>query len=494
MPFRVTVHLLDPAYQASTLDRSAAEWPPHPYRVFCALVSVADPQDPVQDAALQWLERQPAPTVRVPANTTEAASPRGAWVPTNAVEKTKPTHGVLPGRTAGGKPKAWPERTLAEPTVEFEWPTEPPAGVLAVLELLARSVPYIGRATGHAFVHAAIHPADETVSEEDQWHVWEPADDNDTRRTDTRSLRAPHPGLLERLRWAHEQGQSAYQQARPHPYALRGTPAEANEDEAVVEGPFSDLVSFAFPPRFSLDPALTLKITGALRGTVCTLLDEAGHDVDSMVAVHGHKEPGDERRLCAFLAYPFVGHRHADGRLRGVGVALPAELEPAHRRALLAILLRTAGGLTSLNVPAVSRPIPLTHISTGATKTDAIRTVRPQRWTRPAREWTTALPMVLDHFPKRNGREIEASVAASCRLAGLPEPVAVEVLRTGAYAPGVPDLREHALRRKPAERPLPARHVRLRFAQPVTGPVLLGSKKNYGLGLCLPIQGGETLA
>ncbi|WP_331753874.1 type I-U CRISPR-associated protein Csb2 [Streptomyces sp. NBC_00826] len=87
MPFRIDVHLLDPSYQASTLDRGAAEWPPHPYRVFCGLVSVADPRDPVQDAALQWLEQQPAPTVRVPEHTAEAEAPRGAWVPTNAVEK-----------------------------------------------------------------------------------------------------------------------------------------------------------------------------------------------------------------------------------------------------------------------------------------------------------------------------------------------------------------------------------------------------------------------
>ncbi|MCY0945648.1 type I-G CRISPR-associated protein Csb2 [Streptomyces antarcticus] len=493
MPFRITVHLLDPAYQASTLDRGAAEWPPHPYRVFCGLVSVADPKDPVQDAALQWLEQQPAPTVRVPEHTAEAASPRGAWVPTNAIEKTKPSHGVLPGRTAGGKPKVWPERTLAEATVEFEWPTEPPAGVHAVLEMLAKSVPYIGRATGHAFVHAAIQPADENTPDEGQWQVWEPADDRGTPRAETRSLRTPHPGLLEGLRWAYEQGQSAYQQARPHPYVLRGAVTE-DEELPAVQGPFSDLLSFAFPPGFSLDPALTLKATGAFRSTVSALLDAAGHDVDAMVAVHGHKAPGDDRRLCAFVAYPFVGHRHADGRLRGVGVALPADLDPAHRRALLAILLRSGGGLSELAVPSVSEPIPLTYISTGATRTDTIRTVRPQRWTRPSREWTTALPMVLDLFPKGHGREIEASVAASCRLAGLPEPVTVEVLHSGAYTAGAPTLPARALRRKADERPLPARHVRLRFAQPVTGPVLLGSKKNYGLGLCLPTHPGEKPA
>lgn len=492
MPFRMTVHLLDPVYQASTLDRGAAEWPPHPYRVFCGLVSVADPTDPVQDAALQWLERQPAPTVRVPANTAEALSPRGAWVPTNAVV-SKPSHGSLPGRTAGGKPKVWPERALAEPTVEFEWATEPPAGVHAVLEMLAKSVPYIGRATGHAFVHAAIRPADEDAPGDDLWQVWEPADDSNDSRAETRSLRTPHPGLLEALRWAHEEGQSAYQQACPHPYVLRGAVPEAKELPP-VQGPFSDLLSFAFPPGFSLDPSLTLQVTGAMRSTVSALLDAAGHDVDAMVAVHGHKLRGDERRLCAFVAYPFVSHRHADGRLRGVGVALPSDLDPAHRRALLAILLRSGGGLSELSVPTVSEPIALTYISPGATRTDAIRTVRPQRWTRPAREWTTALPMVLDHFPKGHGREIEASVATSCRLAGLPEPESVEVLHAGAYMAGAPTLPAHALRRKASERPLPSRHVRLRFAQPVTGPVLLGSKKNYGLGLCLPTHPGEKPA
>lgn len=503
MPFRIVVHLLDPAYQASTLDRGAAEWPPHPYRVFCGLVSVADPRDPVQDAALQWLERQPAPTVRVPEHTAEAKSARGAWVPTNAVEK-KPSHGVLPGRTAGGKPKVWPERALAEPTVEFEWPTEPPAGVHTVLEMLARSVPYFGRATGHAFVHATVLPADEDVAEEGapergvsdegRWQVWEPAGTGESRRAAVQSLRTPYPGLLERLRWAHEQGQSAYQQARPHPYVLRGSVVE-DEEPQVVQGPFSDLLSFAFPPGFSLDPALTLKVTGTLRSTVSALLDEAGHDVDAMVAVHGHKSSkDDERGLCAFVAHPFVGHRHADGRLRGVGVALPRDLDPDHREAVLDILLRAEGGLRELNVRAVPQPIPLRYVSAGAAQTKSVRAVRSQHWTRPAREWTTALPMVLDFFPKRNGRGIEASVAASCRLAGLPEPVTVEVLRTGAYKAGAPTLPGHALRRKADERPLPSRHVRLRFAQPVTGPVLLGSKKNYGLGLCLPTHRGETPA
>ncbi|MBC9715704.1 type I-U CRISPR-associated protein Cas5/Cas6 [Streptomyces sp. TRM66268-LWL] len=487
MPFRIAVDLLDASYQASTLDRSQAEWPPHPSRIFCALVSVADPDDPVQDAALEWLEQQPLPSVRVPAKSLEAESPRTAWVATNA-PAAKPGHAVLPGRTSGGKPKVWPQRTLAHPLVEFEWSTEPSLGVLAVLEVLAKSVPYFGRASGHALVHAGIVDQPLTDIDDDEWEIWQPANESAPARA-VRSLRAPYPGYLRRLRVAYEHGESAWQQDRPFPYA----PRAAREPDAVEEpaaSPFTDLVSFAFPAQFSLDPGLTLSVTSALRQTVMDRLEQMGHDVETMVAVHGHKDADDDRRLCAYLGLPFVGHKHADGRLRGVAVALPGDLEPAHRRALLAVLLRLDGGLSELAVRDVAKPIRLAYVRAGDTELDSLKSVRPERWTRPSRRWTTALPMVLDLFPRR--RDIEGAVATGCRLAGLPDPVDIEVLPTGAFLPGAPELAQRALRRKSNERPLPVRHVRLTFDTPVAGPVVLGSKKNFGLGLCLPIDPWEA--
>ncbi|QDQ14174.1 type I-U CRISPR-associated protein Csb2 [Streptomyces spectabilis] len=481
MPFRITVDLLDLSYQASTLDRSRAEWPPHPSRIFCALVSVADPDDPVQDAALSWLEQQPLPSLRVPAQTTEAETPRVSWVPTNA-SAAKPGHAVLPGRTSGGKPKVWPQRCLARPRLEFEWPSEPPRGVFAVLAELARAVPYIGRAGGHALVTADAAEHSVAESNGDEWEIWQPSE-KACATGSVQSLRAPYPGYLRRLRLAHEQGESAWQQDRTFPYARQGA-AEPETDQEILAGPFEDLMTFAFPPRFSLDPALTVEATGALREKVMGLLSEAGHDVEAMVAVHGHKPKGDERRLCAYLGLPFIGHPHADGRLRGIAVALPRDLDPAHRRALLAVLLRMGGGLRKLKLPSLERPVHLSYVRASEAAVNSLKSVMPEQWTRASRQWTTALPMVLDHFPR--GRDIEGSVATSCRLAGLPVPDAVEVLSTGAFVPGAPTLRSNAVRRKDGDRPLPVRHVRLNFPQPVTGPVVLGSKKNFGLGLCVP--------
>ncbi|MFF9785132.1 type I-G CRISPR-associated protein Csb2 [Streptomyces nigrescens] len=487
MPFRISVHLLEPSYQAAGADRSRAEWPPHPSRVFCGLVSVADPADPVQDAALRWLEEQPAPRVRVPARTAEADQPRRSWVVTNATGKS--SHAVLPGRMSSGV-REWPQRALEQPLVEFEWATEPPAGVGAVLEMLAKANPYIGRATGHALVHAQVVDEPVAVDESGSWQVWAPAPEG-ASAWETVGLRAPYPGYLERLRRAYEEGQPAWQQARSLPYVPEKPGARESEAEAEdpVPGPWRDLVTFAFASGVSLDPALMLRVAEALRREVVERLKWCGHDVKPMVAVHGHKEAGDESRLCAYLGLPFVGHRHADGRLRGVGVALPHDLSAQHRRALVAALVHVEGGLRQLTVPTVREPVALEYVGPGAAEVQRLESVRSRRWVGPSRWWTTALPMVLDGFPdRRSGRSrpIEGLVAKSCRMAGLPEPAEVQVLRSGAYLPGAPLLPAAALRRKDSEPPRPGRHVRVRFAQPIEGPVVIGSKRNFGLGLCVP--------
>ncbi|MDH6544123.1 type I-U CRISPR-associated protein Csb2 [Streptomyces sp. SPB4] len=492
MAFRVDVDLMEPAYQAATLDRVGAEWPPHSYRLFCALVSVADPADPLHDAALEWLEKQPPPTVRVPALTLEAAEPRRAWVPVNGVDQTKITHAVLPGRTNGGKQKTWPQRNLALPRISFVWPHCPPPEIGATLQGLAIRVPSLGRASGHALLSTSVIDAGVDEQERPDWQEWVP-----TRQDapDVKFLRTPYQGFLQALRTAHRDWQPAFQQARTVPYRLTGTEAEAEAaGEAVVDGPFADLLTFAFPPGFSLDPSYTLAVTASLRYAVWDRLKAAGFDVSAIQAVNGHKSRDDNRGVLAFLSMPFVGHKHADGRLRGVGLALPHDLDPSLRRVLLDVLLRRDGGLRSLSPSMLRYSLDVSYVSAGSADLGAVMTMRSERWTVPSAQWSTVLPMVLDYFPKRNGAGIEASVAASCRVAGLPEPVSVEVMRCGAFLPGAPDLPAHALRRKSDERPLPGRHVRVRFPRPVRGPVVLGSKRNFGLGLCLPAPGKEDAA
>ncbi|MEV7394725.1 type I-U CRISPR-associated protein Csb2 [Streptomyces sp. NPDC091215] len=480
MPFTVRVHLLEPLYQASGSQPGRAEWPPHPARLFCALVSVADLDDPVEEAALRWLESQPAPLIRVPAQTTEAATARHAWVPTNAVAK-EPGHAVLPGRTNGGSPKSWPQRVLRHPEVAFVWDVEPPQSVRTVLEAIAGRVPYFGRATGHALLSAQNLPVreDQDAGEAD-FVEWQPLQPDDPVKAGS-TLRVPYAGYLQRLRAAFDAQQPAWQQAQSLRYRVCGgeSPAEAGQDH----GPYRDLATFAFSPGIAVDPGYTLAVTAALRAAVMSRLEKAGHDVRAMPQVHGHKDKNDQGRLCAYLGLPFVGHTHADGMLRGVAIALPHDLPTLHRRALLGVLLHFDGGLRKLTVPNMGAPLNLSYVRPS---TSGLKTVQSQSWTRSSRVWTTALPMVLDHFPKRGGGGLDGSVVKSCRMAGLPIPEHVEVVRQGGLLPGTRDLAGHQLRRKAGEPPLPSCHVRLHFARPLGGPVVLGSKKTFGLGLCLP--------
>ncbi|MGW7128855.1 type I-G CRISPR-associated protein Csb2 [Streptomyces bobili] len=474
------MHLLEPLYQASGSQPGRAEWPPHPARLFCALVSVADLDDPVEEAALRWLEHQPAPLIRVPPQTAEAVTARSAWVPTNAVAK-EPGHAVLPGRTNGGSPKSWPQRVLRHPEVAFVWEVEPPQSVRTVLEAIAARVPYFGRATGHALLSAQTSPAREDKGDgEADFVEWQPLQQDDPVKAGS-TLRVPYAGYLQRLRAAFDAQQPAWQQAQSLRYRVRGgdSPAEVGQDR----GPYRDLVTFAFSPGIAVDPGYTLAVTAALRAAVMSRLEKAGHDVRAMPQVHGHKEKNDQGRLCAYLGLPFVGHMHADGMLRGVAIALPHDLSLLHRRALLGVLLHFDGGMRRLTVPKMGAPLNLSYVKPTAS---VLKTVQPHNWTRPSRVWTTALPMVLDHFPKRGGRGLDVSVIKSCRMAGLPIPEHVEVVRRGGLLPGTRDLAGHQLRRKEGEPPLPSCHVRLHFARPLDGPVVLGSKKTFGLGLCLP--------
>ena len=60
-------YLLDRAVATAWHDRERAEWPPHPDRLYLALVAAFGErgEDPAEADALRWLERLPPPQLRV---------------------------------------------------------------------------------------------------------------------------------------------------------------------------------------------------------------------------------------------------------------------------------------------------------------------------------------------------------------------------------------------------------------------------------------------
>ncbi len=86
----IEVELLTGRYAATAHnDRRRAEWPPHPARFFSALVAALHDNEQVDHAermALQWLERQGAPSLWVdPESKVGRRDVHDVYVPVNDV-------------------------------------------------------------------------------------------------------------------------------------------------------------------------------------------------------------------------------------------------------------------------------------------------------------------------------------------------------------------------------------------------------------------------
>ncbi|MYH50848.1 MAG: type I-U CRISPR-associated protein Cas5/Cas6 [Gammaproteobacteria bacterium] len=108
----------------------------------------------------------------------------------------------------------------------------------------------------------------------------------------------------------------------------------------------------------------------------------------------------------------------------------------------------------------------------------------PRRWCRPSKVWVTAIPAIHE---RRRPLDLE-EIARWCRHAGLPAPVKFRSSRT-PFRPGSLDLAPVEVNR-PGQPGLPYSHVELHFDEPVSGPVVIGSGRQRGFGLCEPIAEG----
>lgn len=458
------VTLLGGTYEAS-LD-ATPEWPPHPGRLFSALVAQAQPGTS-DDDALRWLEVQDPPVVLA---SQAQPSTMQAYVPTNVVGKAEKddTHQTYLGRTSGSR--TWRRVHPAVDTVRLVWESaEPPPGVASSLRRLCRQIPYLGRST----TPVVVSLAGEAALVEGLQRFESPGDG-------TLRLRVPAPHSLAALRDAYEFGETARSVDR---WVAYGPPAQTFQDRpAAADGPWSELLTFGLPPGVALDGRLVVRIAVAWRSAVLAVLGQH-HDPIELALLNGHHD--GTSRQCAFLPLPSVGGQHADGQVRGLGLALSPDLPPPVRRSLLRLLGMDVERprLTDFTVPGLlDSPQPLTH-----GPMDGRQVVSPDRWTRSAgrTSWATVSPLVLDHYPHRNEVVLE-HVRKACAFAGYPDPVRIDVLSSSLLA-GAARLRRSDLVRRAGERPRPHAHCRLTFGVPVRGPVVLGHLRHLGVGLCLPV-------
>lgn len=548
----VQVELLTGRYVSSDhTDRSKAEWPPHPARFYAALVATwAETDGSAEEAtALDALALLPAPqlyapdiqgerlasTFYVPVNDTASLrNYAGNWIKLNeawhdreeartallgtesdpkarkqfekiiarsdrSIDKLRQTVGrfassgeaatlsILPDQRTK-QARAFPGVAPDSATFAFVWPEAEIAS--ADLEALDRLLARVHR-IGHSQSLVAVRRVPDPPKPN-----WIPHADGNL------PLRWVGGGQREALVRDHQIHQGVEPRVMP---AVTVGYLRAEEVILETKAPRSYLDGdFIVYERTGGPPVPMTRAFGLAKQIHRALVRRAEQQPNGKVhpAVSGRDPDGTVTREphVLIIPLPYVGSAYADGSIMGVAFLIPSLVSEEGRLQILRAL-----GLWERAYDPEER---LLHVHMGPQGSLELRRIvgrsdrhnlRQRTWCRPSRDWITATPMALDRNPRTlwardpaaaaqgEARAIE-TIHRSCIRIGLPAPERVVVER-GAPLVGAEPVGAHVP--LSSERGGPHRvqvHVRLRFPEPVQGPVILGAGRFSGAGLFRPVS------
>jgi CRISPR-associated protein Csb2 len=394
-------------------------------------------------AALKWFEALAPPYIKAPK--ADLIQSPVSYVPPgdystqyNAIE-----HGVH----RKNQPRNFPSAIiLDEPTVYYGWDLDPEPNIFAALKKMAADISHVG--TSHSMAVASLHPG----------NMPEKASFSPDKRGNF-YFRVPIEGRLDELDKVFEYKTGV----RRPPSTCEPLAAyrRSKVSTARMDSTFDFITLRIAGTMHGADTAAYLGKT--LRRAVMSVLGD-----DAPAAVHGHNG-GDH---IAWLSLPDVGHRHAKGRIVGVGIAFPQGMDPQNHRDILAGI----GRIKNLCLPD-GRTAQLVPIPPGEKVPAALKN---RTWVLPSEVWSTVTPVVLDRPPKRLTEDrLRFALAQSLVFAGYPEPLEVEVSSFSKFDGAPPAFRV------PAKKP--RYHATISFPGPVAGPVIAGRMRYFGVGFFRPV-------
>ena len=547
-PFGIEVNFLTGRFVATSHnDRRQFEWPPHPARLFSALVATwadADEPDQSERSALEWLESLPPPGIAaspavprrvvshfVPVNDASVIS--RSWYERRAADVTQlsvqhDTEMAAAGgettskvarigrrlatarnveaqvaRTGSANPSSaqamlpegrrkqerfFPSVTPEDARVSFLWGVPAPDGLADTLDRLLRRVTRLGHSSSLVSCRAITDPRHAAFKSDDVGG--------------SDHLRGIRRGQLAEL----ERQFSRHGGSRPHslPHTdvrYRSVAADGEASEEVCRpNTIGEWIVFEFMPGSRSFPATrAVELSTATRAAV---FHHAEDPIPEQLSGHSADGRPTQAPHAAFLPLPYVGFEHADGRLLGMAVCMPNVADDDARRALHRALgnwerAAARGGADALDVTLGVQGVLRLRRPRGPATTISLR---PRVWSRPSRRWVSATPIALPRHPGRLSggtaaarakawAAAESSLRLACEHVGLPRPTSVEVslspfLKGARPAGRFPAFRQRGPAGQPVRRQL--LHASLTFDQPVAGPLMLGTGRFLGLGLMRP--------
>jgi CRISPR-associated protein Csb2 len=522
-------------------DRSEAEWPPHPARLYSALVATWADEDVPSDEerrALRLIEALGDP--QICASEAAVRTPVISYVPINDSSVIR-THVDRADRIATAVallPDAAPKqvdkltREIAKlRDIASYVSVDPKANPASVGEMFPDHRPKQARQ------FPSVTPSSSTVS-----YVWPNADLEESDRLvldgllsrvirlghssslvscrliETTSdptfvpdsdgellLRSVREGQLEALERSFEQHGGSKPRTMPASgirYRAVDVDPAIQRVEPLWPSTAGDWIGIEFAAADRRRPArVGVSVAQALRGAVLH------HAADSRIEVlGGHAENGrpSTRSHVAFVPIPFVGRHHATGSMLGAAIVLPNGLavDDPERRAIYSAIAKLPvsfelrlgrGGVIACNIAESSTLDSLSSRPWAAAPNGETR-------------WISATPVALPQHPgslragsankqAKAWERVEELVVQACIHVGLPAPRSVHASIAPLLVGSTPASKYPAFLQRDwtagrdAARALV--HVDVEFETPVAGPFLLGSGRFFGLGLMRPVGGSQ---
>lgn len=533
-------------------DRRQYEWPPHPARLYSAMVAAwadADEPDQSERAALEWLEAQPPPAIAA-----AAATPRkivAHFVPVNDVsvvgrawhERTaigvsdlveqlhdelslssgevtrkaaqikrqlarKREVGAQVGRIGTTNPSSglamlpeqrrkqerfFPSVTPGDARVSYLWRDPAPIGIREALDQLLVRVTRLGHPSSlvscRVISDLGCPPA-----------TFEPGDG-------AIGMRAVRRGQFAELQRHFARHTGFRPRALPFTFVrYRAVLADTQRPDGTRTKPNTSgqWVVFEFDHNSRALPATrAVEIATAMRAAV---FHYAADPIPEEISGHLANGTPTSAPHVAFLPLPYVGFEHADGRLLGIAISIPDSLSNTARRALY----RAIGNWERAREGAL-------RLTFGASGTVYLRrqigpatlaSLRVGVWSKACCHWVSATPVALPRHPGRLSRgtanarakawaQAELVVKTACDHVGLPPPLSVNISLNPFLVGAVPATRYSMFSQsgrdgEPVRRQLI--HAALTFEHPVMGSLILGTGRFLGLGLMRPIPNPHSQA
>lgn len=451
----------DPDGTAITGRLTRGEWPPSVARLFAALVAADRTRQNCRftdGSELAWFERLPPPAVYAQAQPLHnSLQPR--FVVSHQSSLPRRTHQEYVARQ-GAMVRPGVRVSMRDPCVVYAWRAEVPRPRLEALRCRAARMPYFGSSDSPVRVRVGT----ELPSHVRRDDAFLPDPSGDTL------IRVPMPGDLEVLDRLYDEwrvrGASVSRSQFPglrHEVPYR-SPRQAKLVDRGEVVAWLRLARFVSGRRVSALTALFKK---------AVLSQHQRIHGDPPAVLHGHGCGGSGYEIARYLALPDVGFERSRGRIHGLALWMPPGTDRLTRR-LARDSARSIRRLKGRGVDVAVFP-----------RGDEARPVAacPNRWLRKSRRWITAFPAIHE----RRGVPNLAEVTRWCSHAGLPKPVGFRSERT-PLVPGAVDLAPVEVNRRGRAR-LPYSHIEIRFPEPVPGPVVIGSGRQRGFGLCIPMEG-----